>query len=189
MEADRSKSGNGALKDRRSLDNQPQTRARQAPSVSQQGAHGGANTREGTRMPREMARQFDYAESTPAHLDHLQIRVSQFERTVRVSLSGTLDCQGVEKMISLVMPQLLSRGCRIILDGSRLTHLDFRATHSMIRWNRRLREFNHQLYLKEWSDYLKAILVMEDWDRELGSTGSDPSAWRMLAGVATNSRP
>lgn len=140
-------------------------------------------------MSREMTRQFDFADNASVHLDHLQIQLSQSERTVRVSLSGTLDCQGVDKLISRVMPRLMSRGCRIILDGHRLTHLDFRATRSLIRWNRRLRAFNHQLYLKEWSDYLKAILVMEDWDRELGASESYPSAWRLLGGVATNSRP
>ncbi len=140
-------------------------------------------------MSRELTRQFSRTESAPARRDHLQIQVSHFERTVRVTLSGTLDCTGVEKLISRVAPRLVSRGCRIILDGSRLNHLDFRATHSLIRWNRQLRDFHHQLFLQEWSDYLKAILVMEDWDRELGAAGSEPATWRLLGATATVSRP
>jgi MFS superfamily sulfate permease-like transporter len=140
-------------------------------------------------MLREMTRQLDRTDSAPVRLDHLQIQVSHSEKTVRVSLSGTLDCVGVDKLISRVAPRLVSRGCRIILDGSRLTHLDFRATHSLIRWNRQLREFNHQLYLNQWSDYLKAILVMEDWDRELGAAGSEPATWRLLGATSTASRP
>jgi anti-anti-sigma regulatory factor len=140
-------------------------------------------------MPRESTRQFVRTENSLAHLDTLQIQVSQTERTVRVALSGTLDRQGVEKLISRVAPRLVSRGCRIILDGSRLTHLDFRATHSLVSWHRRLRAFNHQMYLQSWSDYLKAILVMEDWDRELGSTDSELSAWHLLGEFAASGRP
>ncbi len=140
-------------------------------------------------MPRELTRQFVRTDDAPAHQDPLQIQVSHSERTVRVALSGILDCRGIEKLISRVAPRLANRGCRIILDGSRLTHLDFRATHGLIRWNRQLCDYNHKLYLKEWSNYLKAILVMEDWDRELGSAGSEPSTWRLLGGAAATSRP
>ncbi len=140
-------------------------------------------------MPRELTRQFVGKEIAPAFRDPLQIQVSHTERTVRVALSGTLDCEGVEKLIIRVGSRLISRGCRIILDGSRLGHLDFRATHGLIRWNRQLRDYNHQLYLKDWSDYLKAILVMEDWDRELGSAGSEPSTWRLLGGATVTNGP
>jgi len=125
-------------------------------------------------VPRELTRQFTAKEIAPSRLDTFGVRVSCSEKTVRVSLSGTLDRQGVAQMISRVAPGLVSRGCRIILDGSALAHLDFRATHSLIRWNRHLRAFDHQLYLKDWNNYLKAILVMEDWDRELEPAGS----WR-----------
>ena len=140
-------------------------------------------------MPRELTRQFVRIKKAPARLDNLQIQVSCVERTVWVALSGILDRTGVENVISRVAPQLVSRGCRIVLDGSRLTHLDFRATHSLIRWNRQLRDYDHHLYLKEWSDYLKAILVMEDWERELGSTANEASAWRLLGGTAAARRP
>jgi len=140
-------------------------------------------------MPREMTRSFARTNTPPTHVDSLQIQVSQVDRTVRVTLSGILDSQGVEKLKRQVATNLVCRGCRIVLDGSRLTHLDYRATGGLIRWYRQLREYNHQMYLLSWSDYLKAILVMEDWDRELGAAGSEPSTWRELGGLTTASRP
>jgi ABC-type transporter Mla MlaB component len=140
-------------------------------------------------MPRESTRQFVRPETASAHLDGLHIQVSRTERTVRVALSGALDRQGVEKLVSRVAPCLVSRGCRIILDGSRLTHLDFRATGGLVSWHRHLRTYHHQLYLQSWSDYLKAILVMEDWERELGSTDSDLATWHLLGEVAAAGRP
>lgn len=140
-------------------------------------------------MPRESTRQFVPADTTSAQPDHLQIRLSQAERTVRVTLSGTLDREGVARLIARVSGQLDRRGYRIILDGSGLAHLDFRATGELIRWHRKLRDFEHQLYLQNWSDYLKAILVMEDWDRELGSVVSEPAAWHLLGGLSVAGRP
>jgi len=122
-------------------------------------------------MPRELARQSDRQEAANSRLDY-QIRHG--ERAVWVSLSGILDREGVEGLIGRVAPRLTHRGCRIYLDGSHLTHLDFRATHSLLAWNRKLRDFHHTLYLHRWSDYLKAILVMEDWDRELGAVPQGP---------------
>ena len=92
-------------------------------------------------------------------------------------------------MISRVAPRLAGRGCRIILDGKRLTHLDYRATHGLLIWNRKLRDHHHQLLLHGWNDYLKSILVMEDWDRELGSTANETSAWRLLGRGAVARRP
>ena len=122
-------------------------------------------------MPRELTRQSVRQEAASSRTD-LEIRHG--ERAVWVSLSGILDRDGVEEMIGRVAPRLTHRGCRIYLDGSNLTHLDFRATHSLLAWNRKLRDFHHTLYLHRWSDYLKAILVMEDWDRELGAVPQGP---------------
>ena len=139
-------------------------------------------------MPRESTRQFVPGDTATHHQDGLQIRIEQNERTVRVTLSGILDREGVDRLVSRVAPHLVSRGCRVILEGSRLTHLDFRATQGLIRWNRRLRAFNHQLFLQDWSVYLKAILVMEDWDRELGSTPSRSAALRLFGRTATAGR-
>jgi hypothetical protein len=139
-------------------------------------------------MPRESTRQFVPGDNAAHPPDVLQIRIETSERTVRVALSGILDREGVDRLVSRVAPRLVSRGCRVILEGSRLTHLDFRATRDLLRWNRQLRACDHQLYLHNWSDYLKAILVMEDWDGELGTQGGRAAAWRLFAGAAASGR-
>ncbi len=120
---------------------------------------------------------------------HTEIEIRQNDKVVWVTLSGILDRVGVERLISRVTLRLDRRGCRIVLDGSRLTHLDYRATGALIAWNRRLRAFHHQLYLHGWSDYLKAIVVMEDWDRELGATPAAMSAWRQPTGARSELMP
>jgi hypothetical protein len=137
-------------------------------------------------MPRELTRQLVRQEAAGSRLE---IEVRHRERAVWVSLSGILDRQGVERMISRVAPRLASRGCRIILDGKRLTHLDYRATQGLLKWNRKLRDHHHKLLLQGWNDYLKAILVMEDWDRELGSMPIGPSTWRLLGGAPADRAP
>ena len=137
-------------------------------------------------MPRELTRQLVRQEAAGSILE---IEVRHTERAVWVALSGILDRQGVERMISRVAPRLADRGCRIVLDGTRLTHLDYRATHGLLVWKRRLRDHHHQLLLHGWSDYLKAILVMEDWDRELGAMPTGPSTWRFLRGASADWAP
>ena len=114
---------------------------------------------------RELTRQSARQE---AARNCFELDVRQKDRTVRVTLSGILDGQGVEKMVGLVAPRLTSRGFRVIVDGAGLTHLDYRATASLIRWNKNLRAYHHQLFLSGWNDYLKAILLMEDWNNDLG---------------------
>lgn len=120
---------------------------------------------------------------------HTEIGIRQNDKVVWVTLSGILDRVGMERLISRVTLRLERRGCRIVLDGSRLTHLDYRATGALIAWNRRLRAFHHQLYLHGWSDYLKAIVVMEDWDRELGATPTAMAAWRQPTGARSDLMP
>jgi hypothetical protein len=137
-------------------------------------------------MPRELTRQLVWQEATGSRLE---ITVSYKERAVWVALSGILDRQGVQRMICRVAPRLSERGCRIILDGKRLTHLDYRATHGLLIWNRKFRDHHHQLFLYRWSDYLKAILVMEDWDRELGAMPTGPSTWRLLRETSADRAP
>jgi hypothetical protein len=137
-------------------------------------------------MPRELTRQLEYRTDAASGIE---ITVRHSERAVWVSLSGILDRDGVEKLISRVAPRLARRGCRIILDGTRLTHLDYRATHGLVAWNRKLRDHHHKLLLHRWSDYLKAILVMEDWDLELGAVPNQPSTWGTLAGVSADGAP
>ena len=140
-------------------------------------------------MPRELARQSVWQEATGSHLEILEVEVRQKDRTVRVALSGTLDKQGVENLISVIGSRLPGRGCRIVLDGSRLMHLDYRATASLVAWNRHLRQFRHQLYLQGWNSYLKAILMMEDWDRELADRAPVTSTLRLLAEARGNPMP
>ncbi len=115
-------------------------------------------------MPRELTRQSVRQEAGGSHLD---IEVSSKDMTVRVALSGVLDQSGLERVIARVATLLSGRGCRVILDGSGLIHMNYRCTSDLIRWNRNLHQFRHQLYLQNWNDYLKAILCMEDWEREL----------------------
>lgn len=133
-------------------------------------------------MSRELARQSVRQEAAGSHLEILEVDVRQTDRTVRATLSGILDRPGMEKLIARVTPRLPGRGTRIVLDGGRLTHLDYRATADLVRWNRKLRLFRHQLYLLNWSDYLKAILLMEDWDQELVGPSAAPANLGILAG-------
>jgi anti-anti-sigma regulatory factor len=136
--------------------------------------------------PREMTRLPGRQEAAG---NHTEILIRQNDKAVWVTLSGILDRAGMEKLIAGVAPKLNRRGVRIVLDGSRLSHLDYRATGALVAWNRRLRLFNHQLYLHGWSDYLKAIVVMEDWDRELGATPTAMTAWRQPAGAHSDVMP
>lgn len=136
--------------------------------------------------PRELTRLPGRQEAAGTHTE---IEIRQNERAVWVTLSGILDRAGVEKLIARVTPRLDQRGRRIVLDGSRLIHLDYRATGALVAWNRRLKAFHHQLYLHGWSDYLKAIVVMEDWDRELGATPTVMTVWRQPAGARSDVMP
>ena len=136
-------------------------------------------------MPGEMARQSAWQEPASSSLS---IQVKQFDRTVRVTLSGILDQAGMEQLAASVAPRLLETGCRIILEGENLTHLDYRVTRQLIRWNHTLRQFRHQLYLQGWNDYLKAILCMEDWDGELVGRPADDSHWRVLDNILLGRR-
>lgn len=121
-------------------------------------------------MPREGTRQSARQEAARSDLE---IRVKHKDRTVWVSLSGILDRDGVAALADRVAPAPAGRGARIVLEGSGLAHMDYRATRSLIAWHRRLHRRGQALYLQGWSDYLKAILVMEDWDcdRTLQPTG------------------
>ena len=136
--------------------------------------------------PREMTRMPSRQEAAGTHTE---IEIRQNDKVVWVTLSGILDRVGVERLISRVTLRLERRGCRIVLDGSRVTHLDYRATGALIAWNRRLHAFHHLLYLHGWSDYLKAIVVMEDWDRELGATPTAMAAWRQPTGARSDLMP
>ena len=145
--------------------------------------------REGAPVPRELARQSVRQEAAGSHHEILEVEVRQTDRTVRVALSGILDRNGVEKVIGRVAPRLMGRGCRVVLDGSQLSHLDYRATEALVSWNRKLRQYRHELYLQNWSDYLKAILLMEDWADELSDHPAATATLRLLAGARVSPMP
>jgi anti-anti-sigma factor len=114
----------------------------------------------------------------------LEIRVRHKERTVWVALSGILDRDGVAALAGRVAPELAGRGCRVILDGTGLNHMDYRATDDLVAWNRQLRDYRHQLYLQGWSDYLKAILIMGNWDGDAGLPAVTLPTVRRLGNLA-----
>jgi len=116
-------------------------------------------------MPRESTLQPARQEAARGGLE---IQVRQDDRAVRVALSGILDRDGIAALAGRVAPALAGRGCRVVLDGSGLTHMDYRATADLVAWSRRLRAYRHQLFLQGWSDYLKAILIMGHGDTETG---------------------
>jgi anti-anti-sigma regulatory factor len=89
--------------------------------------------------------------------------------TIWVALYGVLDAQRWEQLESRLSPLLTRRGRRVVLDGRRLFHLDYRAVRPLLVWHRTLRPFGHQLVLAGWSAYLKAILCLEDWSQELAN--------------------
>lgn len=137
-------------------------------------------------MPRELTLQSGRQEAAGRQME---ITVKDRERTVWVSLSGILDQTGVDTLIGRVAPRLAGRGYRIVLDGSRLGHIDYRCTATLVKWNRKLRQFDHQLFLQDWSDYLKAILCMEDWDRELAGRSAHTSSLRLLQVAQADQMP
>ncbi len=115
-------------------------------------------------MPRESTRMsavftaLDGGETSPVRVQGA---------TVWVALSGVLDAAQLQAAAAHARPFLTSRGRRVVLDGRRLEHLDYRAVRSLLAWRRELRAFGHQLLLAGWSPYLQAILCLEDWQREL----------------------
>lgn len=111
----------------------------------------------------------------------LEFAIRQQGHTVWVTLSGILDRPQLARLVRRVTPLLEKRGRQVILDGRQLHHVDYRVVRPLIDWNRRLRAFDHRLLLSHWSDYLKAILCMEDWNRELNPGPLPTSAWRLLS--------
>ena len=108
-------------------------------------------------MPRETTRQ-------PPHLHLLEggldFEIREHDGDVRVVLSGSLDHDLLARIISATTPRLARRDRRIVLDGSRLAHVDYRAVGTLTDWGRRLRAFGHALLLDGWSPSLRAILVL-----------------------------
>jgi len=137
-------------------------------------------------MPREGTRQSARQEATRSTLD---VQVRHTERAVWVSLSGILDRDGVAALAARVAPGPLAHGAHIVLEGAGLTHMDYRATRSLIAWHRRLHRRGHALFLQGWSDYLKAILVMEDWDCDCSQAPVGLPTLRHLGSLAAVRMP
>lgn len=136
-------------------------------------------------MPRESTRQAARQEATRTNME---IQVRHDDRAVWVALSGILDRDGVAALAGRVAPALAGCGCRIVLDGSGLAHMDYRATGDLVTWSRRLRAYGHQLYLQGWSDYLKAILIMGNGDAD-GGLGSGLPTLRHPGSLASVRMP
>ena len=137
-------------------------------------------------MPRESTQQSARQEAARTTLD---MEITHRDRTVWVSLSGILDRAGLQRLLAGIAPFLGDRGHRIVLDGSGLIHMDYRCTGPLLAWNRTLKQYGHQLFLRNWSAYLKAILVMEDWERELGAPEPGLATWRRPAAAPRTRRP
>ena len=131
-------------------------------------------------MPRELTRRSVECRGPGSGLD-FQIR--RLDVTVWVTLSGVVDRSQLSRLVHCITPLLGERGHRIVLDGRRLLHVDYRAVQPLIRWHKQLRSYHHQLDLYQWNDYLKAILCMEDWQGELNPAPVRLSAWHSLAQV------
>ncbi len=137
-------------------------------------------------MPRESAQQSARQEAARRTLD---MEITHRDRTVWASLSGILDRPGLQQLVMSIAPLLGGRGRRIVLDGAGLVHMDYRCTGPLLAWNRILKQYGHQLFLNHWNDYLKAILVMEDWERELGGPETRLAKWRPRPGMPLSGRP
>jgi ABC-type transporter Mla MlaB component len=117
-------------------------------------------------MPRETTR----------HLPHLQLleggldfEIREHGGDVRVVLSGNLDRDLLERIVPATTPRLARRGCRVVLDGARLAHLDYRAVPALVEWGRDLRAYGHRLLIAGWRPYLRVILA-------LGGSAGAPAA-------------
>jgi hypothetical protein len=84
-------------------------------------------------------------------------------------------------LIRRLAPSLTKRGRIVVLDGRHLRHIDYRAVRPLIEWNRQLGTFGQRLTLYCWSDYLKAILCVEDWQGELHPGPVRPVSWPVSA--------
>lgn len=114
--------------------------------------------------PRETTRQSVRLEVLDGGLE---FEIRERGATVWVSLSGALDGERLAELKRRVRPCLQCRERRLVLDGRRLLHLDYRCVTALLAWNDDLRSFSHQLLLYGWSSYLRAILTVEDWSQQL----------------------
>lgn len=81
---------------------------------------------------------------------------------LRVTLLGVFDRDRLARLRRRIAPDLVRRGRRIVLDGRRLRHVDYRTVAPLTAWNAELRSYGHELLLSGWSSYLKTILLLGD---------------------------
>ncbi len=130
-------------------------------------------------MPGEVNRQSAAAATSRSGPQFL---ITVHGATVRVHLAGILDRAGVQRLLRQIAAHLGQRHRHIVLDGSRLVHLDYRCVVLLVRWSRALRGLGHRLTLSGWNGYLTAILAMEDWDGELEDGYRRTAPARLAAG-------
>ena len=90
----------------------------------------------------------------------LDFEIRTTGQDIRVSLSGTLDRGMLDRIRNALVSRLNARGFRVILDGSGLEHVDYRAARDLLSWNGALKSFGHELSLSGWSAYHKTILLL-----------------------------
>jgi len=100
----------------------------------------------------------------------LTCEIAAREGTVRVALSGILDRRTLAAVRRRVDALLWQRGRRIVLDGARLIHVDYRAVADLLAWRRDLAPYGHRLLLSRWSSYLRTILLL--------GAGAEPTGGR-----------
>ncbi len=109
----------------------------------------------------------------------LDFEIRERDETVWVALSGVFDAARLAELKRRVSPVLRARGRRLVLDGRRLLHLDYRCVPALLAWHDSLRSFNHQLLLYGWNAYLRAILAVGDQAQRVS-----PGPLRLPAGHA-----
>ena len=110
-------------------------------------------------MPRESIRRTPCLTLLQGGID---FEVQERGSLLRVTLFGTLDRETLVRLERWIAPRLVERGRRIVLDGRRLHHVDYRTVTPLLGWSRELKGYGHQLLLSGWNSYLKTILLLGD---------------------------
>ena len=110
-------------------------------------------------MPRELTRQEPQLRIVNGGLDY---EIIDCGNSVRVVLSGSFDLIQLGSVINKIKPHLIQRNRRLILDGSELSHVDYRIIGTLTSWNALLCSFGHKLLLANWSNLHKTILLVGD---------------------------
>ena len=118
-------------------------------------------------------------------MPRVETRIARRDGQLRVSLAGRLDREGLASLLRRISLALPGRGCTVVLDGTRLIHMDYRCVQPLVSWSRGLRSYRHRVFLLGWSEYLESILAMEDWDHELERESARLRAARVVGAPRT----